>query len=278
METKQDLSLMIFDFFKLDKILLFVFLVFCIVASVKIVSIWSSRLQQKFSGKRLLILQVTTVFSFVTYLVGILWTFYFVFQPSRELLVAFGGSAAVAFGFALKDLVGSIIAGFILLFDRPFQVGDRVSFGDVYGEIKTIGLRSVRLATLDDNLVTIPNSKFLTDVVASGNSGALDMMVVNHFHVSIFEDLDRVRNLLHEVVISSRFVYLEKAVSITFEEIPVSNNFVIKVSVKAYVLDVKYEKAFLTDITNRGSKVLRENGIIRPVANTQGQSQSEKLS
>ncbi|TNF29636.1 MAG: mechanosensitive ion channel [Deltaproteobacteria bacterium] len=278
METKQDLSLMIFDFFKLDKILLFVFLVFCIVASVKIVSIWSSRLQQKFSGKRLLILQVTTVFSFVTYLVGILWTFYFVFQPSRELLVAFGGSAAVAFGFALKDLVGSIIAGFILLFDRPFQVGDRVSFGDVYGEIKTIGLRSVRLATLDDNLVTIPNSKFLTDVVASGNSGALDMMVVTHFYVSIYEDLDRVRNLLHEVVISSRFVYLEKAVSITFEEIPVSNNFVIKVSVKAYVLDVKYEKAFLTDITNRGSKVLKENGIIRPVANGQGQSQTEKLS
>ncbi len=266
MEANKDISLMIFDFFKLDKILLFVFLVTCIVVSVKLVSIWSSRLQEKFSGKRLLILQVTTVFSFVTYLFGILWTFYFVFQPSKELLVAFGGSAAVAFGFAVKDLVGSIIAGFILLFDRPFQVGDRVSFGDVYGEIKTIGLRSVRLATLDDNLVTIPNSKFLTDVVASGNSGALDMMVVTHFHISIFEDLEKVRNILHEVVISSRFVYLEKPVSITFEEIPVSNNFVIKVSVKAYVFDVKYEKAFLTDITNRGSRVLRENGIIRPIA------------
>ena len=39
------------------------------------------------------------------------------FQPSKELLVAVGGSAAVAFGFALKDLVGSVIAGFILLFD-----------------------------------------------------------------------------------------------------------------------------------------------------------------
>ncbi len=44
----------------------------------------------------------------------------------------------------------------------------------------------MRLVTLDDNLVTIPNSKFLTDVVSSGNSGALDMMVVVSFHLSIF--------------------------------------------------------------------------------------------
>ncbi|WP_127716284.1 mechanosensitive ion channel family protein [Halobacteriovorax sp. HLS] len=268
METKNEVSLLIFDFFKLDKVVLFIFLFACIYFVVKIVSLWSERLQFKFAGKRLVILQITTVFSFVSYLLGFLGSFYYVFQPSRELLVAVGGSAAVAFGFALKDLVGSMIAGFILLFDRPFQVGDRVSFGDVYGEIKNIGLRSVRLVTLDDNLVTIPNSKFLTDVVSSGNSGALDMMVVVSFHLSIFQDLEKVKKLLHEVVITSRFVFLEKPVSITFEETPVCNNFVIKASVKAYVLDVKYEKALMSDVTARGSKILLDNGITRPIVNT----------
>jgi small-conductance mechanosensitive channel len=207
MEAEKDISLLIFDFFKFDKIFLFIILTVVIVVIVKLVTHWSSQMQNKFSSKRLTILQLTTVFSFVTYLFGIVSVFYMVFQPSRELLVAVGGSAAVAFGFALKDLVGSMIAGFILLFDRPFQVGDRVSFGDVYGEIKNIGLRSVRLNTLDDNLVTIPNSKFLTDVVSSGNSGALDMMVVTCFHVSIYQDLDYVRKLLHEVVITSRFAF-----------------------------------------------------------------------
>ena len=188
-----------------------------------------------------------------------------VFHPSKELLVAIGGSAAVAIGFALKDLVGSIIAGFILLFDKPFQVGDRVSFGDSYGEITNIGLRSVRLTTLDDNAVTIPNAKFLTDVVSSGNSGALDMMIVTTFYVSLFEDLDKVRQILYEVMITSRFVYLEKPVSITFEEVAISNNFVIKVNVKAYVLDVKYEKALQTDVTIRGSEALKLGNIKRPV-------------
>lgn len=257
-------TLYILDFLKLDKLFLFVFLIVCIVFLVKIINIWSEKLQEKFSGKRLVILQVATIFSFFLYLSGFLGSFYMVFKPSKEVLVTIGGSAAVAIGFALKDLVGSVIAGFILLFDRPFQVGDRVNFADVYGEIKSIGLRSVRLQTLDDNLVTIPNSKFLTDVVSSGNSGALDMMIEANFHVSIYENLERIKTLLHEVVITSRFVFLEKAVIITFDEIPISNTFVIKVSVKAYVLDVKFEKAFLSDLIARGNKILLENQITRP--------------
>ena len=118
--------------------------------------------------------------------------------------------------------------------------------------------------SLDDNLVTIPNSKFLTDVVASGNSGALDMMIEANFHVSIYENLERIKTLLHEVVITSRFVFLEKSVIITFDEVPISNTFVIKVSVKAYVLDVKFAKAFLSDLIARGNKILLENSISRP--------------
>ena len=96
---------------------------------------------------------------------------------AKEFMLAAGGSIAVALGFALKDIAASLVAGLLLLFDRPFRVGDRVSFADVYGEIVSIGLRTVRLQTLDDNLVTIPNSRFITDVVASGNSGELDMML-----------------------------------------------------------------------------------------------------
>ena len=71
-----------------------------------------------------------------------------------------GGSAAVAIGFSLKILFLQWWQDFILLFDRPFQVGDRVSFNDLYGEIKSIGLRTVRLQTLNDDIVTIPNNKF----------------------------------------------------------------------------------------------------------------------
>ena len=53
---------------------------------------------------------------------------------SWEVLIAVGGTVAVAIGFALKDFVASIVAGLVILVDRPFQVGDRVSFDGYYGE------------------------------------------------------------------------------------------------------------------------------------------------
>ncbi len=255
---------LIFDFLQLDKIIYFFLGFSSIILFSKLLTLWSDKIQIKFAGKRLLILQITTIITFVLYLIGTLTLFYIIFRPTKEILVAMGGSAAVAIGFALKEIVESIIAGFILLFDKPFQVGDRVSFNGEYGEIRSIGLRSVRLQTLDDNLVTIPNSKFLSDIVSSGNSGELDMMVTTNFYISVHEDLANVKKLLHEVVITSRYVFLEKPVSVVFEEVPLSNKFVVKATVKSYVLDVKFEKPFQSDIVTRANKLLNEEKILRP--------------
>jgi small-conductance mechanosensitive channel len=266
LETNSN-QLMAIEFLNLEKIIFFIIGIVLLVLLVRLMNNWSTYLQNKFTSKRLYILQITTIIGFIIYLFGFIFDFYVIFQPTKEVLVAAGGSAAVAIGFALKDLVGSIIAGFILLLDRPFQVGDRVAFGEYYGEIKAIGLRSVRLQTLDDNLVTIPNAKFLTDSVSSGNTGALDMMIVCNFYISLFEDFQKVREILHEVTITSRFVYLEKPVSIVFEEIAISNTFVVKIMVKAYVFDVKYEKAFQSDIVVRGNKELNKNNISRGAKN-----------
>src|SRR5690606_31615743 len=126
---------------------------------------------------------------FAIWLVGIAVAVAFSVNLTKEVLLAIGGTAAVTIGFALKDLTASILAGIIIIIDRPFQVGDRVSFGGVYGEIASIGLRSVRLVTLDDNVVTIPNNKFLTDIVSSGNWGALDMMIQMDFFVGVDQDI-----------------------------------------------------------------------------------------
>jgi small-conductance mechanosensitive channel len=185
---------------------------------VRIINGTSKRFQSGYPSHRLLSLQIATVMTFSIYIIGTFGLIYGVIRPPKELLLAVGGSAAVAIGFALKDLVSSIIAGLILLFDRPFQVGDRVSFGDTYGEIVRIGLRAVRLNTLDDNLVTIPNSKFLTDVVASGNAGALQMMVCVDFSLSLEADLRMAKDLLYEVVATSKYVYIKRPIKIVMIE------------------------------------------------------------
>ncbi len=214
--------------------------------------------------RRFTILQMTTLVSFVLYIGGTAFLLITVLNPPQEMLLAVGGSAAVAVGFALKDVAASLIAGIMLLFDRPFQVGDRVNFEGVYGEITAITLRSVRLQTLDDNTVTIPNARFVTDVVSSGNMGAMSMMVVTDFHLALDADIEQARSIVREVIVTSRFAYLKQPVTFAIEEIVLTNRVVIRLRAKAYVLDVNYEKAFQSDVTTRGSMLLREAGIARP--------------
>jgi len=209
-------------------------------------------------------LQVATVIGFAIYMVGGVLLIYGALKPSKELMLALGGSAAVAIGLSLKDLVSSLVAGLILLFDQPFKVGDRVSFGDVYGEIKSIGLRAVRMQTLDDSLVTIPNSRFITDVVSSGNAGALDMMIVTDFYIDLYSDCSLAKEIIQEALVTSRYVYLKKTVSILASEIVIGEMVGLRLRAKAYVLDVKYEKAFQTDVVLRVEKIFQESGIKRP--------------
>ncbi len=250
--------------FQLDRIFLLVLALSGLVLFVKGISKMADSLYRRVPRQRILISQVATTLNFSIYIFGGPFLFYAILQPPREIMLAATGSIAVALGLSLKDLVASVIAGFILLFDRPFQVGDRVAFGDVYGEIESIGLRSVRMVTLDDNLVTIPNNRFMSDVVSSGNAGALDMMLVFDFHIALDADTRLARDLLYEVVVTSRYAYLKKPVTIVMTELSVAERLAIQLKAKAYVIDVRYEKAFQTDVVQRATEAFNRHHIKRP--------------
>jgi len=254
----------IFDLFRFNSIFLLIVGIAILYTISKSIGRLGETLGEKFNNRRLLILQVTTVLSFALYIICVPLLFYGTLKPPKELLIALGGSVAVAVGFAIKDIVASFISGVVMLFDRPAQVGDRVTLGDTYGEIKSIGLRAVRLVTLDDNVVTIPNTRLIAEQVSSGNYGALDMMVVVSFHTALGVNVDRISEILHEVVVTSRYIYLAKPVVVTVKECEVAMKLGLKFSVKSYVLDVRYEKAFETDIVTRVSEVFTEEGIERP--------------
>jgi len=173
---------------------------------------------------------------------------------------------AVGFGltFAFQDIISSLIAGVILLLDEPFQVGDRIAFGDHYGEVTDIGIRSVRLVTLDDNLVTIPNNKFLQDAVASANAGELDCMVVMPFYIGAAEDFQKARRIVAEATTTSRYVYLNKPVVTHIRDEFLGERFVTVLRVKAYVFDARYESAFQTDVTERVKTAFAKQGLRTP--------------
>lgn len=223
-----------------------------------------SQFGTQFAARRLTMQKIATIAQFLIFIATAAIVLALSFRIDKTVLTLIGGTAAVAIGFAMKDLVASFIAGIIIIMDRPFQVGDRVSFDGFYGDITAIGLRSVRLQTLDDNTITIPNSKFLSDITSSGNYGALDMQVVIDFYIGADQDIDRAREIVNEAALSSRYVFLAKPVVVLVTQQIVQNLVTVRLRLKAYVLDTQHEKAFETDITLRCLRAMRENGITPP--------------
>ncbi len=86
--------------------------------------------------------------------------------------IAGAGVAGVAIGFAAKDTLSNLIAGVLLIVDRPFEIGDRIEVwtapkgSSTWGDVIDIGLRATKIRTTDNIVIVIPNNKIMTrDIV-----------------------------------------------------------------------------------------------------------------
>jgi small conductance mechanosensitive channel len=82
-------------------------------------------------------------------------------------LVAGLGIVGLAVGMAAQDLLANLIAGFTILWDRPFRVGDVVTIGSINGQVVEIGLRTTRLRAGDQKLVILPNREAISETVVN---------------------------------------------------------------------------------------------------------------
>ena len=81
-----------------------------------------------------------------------------------SLIAGFGlGGAAVAL--AAKDSLSNLFGSIVVVFDRPFRVGDWIQMGEVEGTVEEIGLRTTRIRTFPNSLMTVPNALFTTSVI-----------------------------------------------------------------------------------------------------------------
>lgn len=231
---------------------------------IRVVDNFSDRLSARFSNRRPTIQKVQTTVRFFVYIATIAITASFSIRVDPTAMTVIGGALAFAVGFALRDLVASFIAGITIMFDRPFQVGDRVSYGGEYGDIIKIGLRSVRMNTLDDNIITIPNNKVFTDVTSSSNYGALEMQVAMDFYIGVDQDAKMAAEIIREACLTSPYVFLEQPIPVLAKQVILQDYVAFHLKARPYVFDCKYEKPFETDVHFKVLEAFRERGILPP--------------
>ncbi len=102
-------------------------------------------------------------------------------------LIAILSTAGVAIGLALKDSLGNIAGGFLILFAKPFKVGDFVNVNGSEGYVETINILYTKLRTLNNRYIYIPNGVATNTTIV--NVTEPDVRRVDHFF-SISYDSD----------------------------------------------------------------------------------------
>lgn len=241
-----------------------VFIVVGALVAIRIVTGIADRLSTRFANRRPTIQKVESATRFGIYMLTLAVCVGLSIRLDPTAIAVIGGALAFAVGFAMRDLVAAFIAGITIMFDRPFQVGDRVEYAGQYGDIISIGLRSVQMNTLDHNIITIPNNKILTDVTSSGNYGALEMQVAMDFYIGMDQDAKLAASLIREACLTSPYVFLEQPVPVLMKQVLLQNHVAIHLKARPYVFDCKFEKPFETDVHFRVLEAFRAHGIQPP--------------
>jgi small conductance mechanosensitive channel len=175
-------------------------------------------------------------------------------------LLAGVGVVGLAVGLAAQDTLGNMVAGFSILWDRPFRLGDRVTINDVYGQVMHIGLRSTRLRTLDQLDVILPNK----DVV--------NRMIVNHtltptlrlavpVAVAYRVDTRRAREVLLAAVEGHPRVLPEPAPEVVVTAL---DDWAVRLELRVWLRDPHTERATLCALTESAKIALQEAGVELP--------------
>ncbi|MGK7910686.1 MAG: mechanosensitive ion channel domain-containing protein [Synechococcus sp.] len=175
-------------------------------------------------------------------------------------VLALGGTVAVALGFAFKDVASSIVAGVLALYESSYRLGDRIQIGDSYGEVVGFGLRSVRLQTPDDNLVTIPHNVVWSDAISNSNAGALEAQVVTDFYIDCEADVKAAVRILYLAAYTSKYTQLKLPIVVIVVEKP----WYTHLKLKSYPMDARDEFVYKTDLLVRGKQALQAKQIAYP--------------
>ncbi|GAB3033897.1 mechanosensitive ion channel family protein [Spirosoma pulveris] len=110
------------------------------------------------------------------------------------------GALSVGIGLGMQNIVSNFVSGIILIFEKPFKIGDYVELADKKGRIRDIGIRSSRMITPQGSEVIIPNGDLLSNRLVNWTSGDTYLKTEFTLKVSMDSDLEAVQEIINKEV------------------------------------------------------------------------------
>jgi small-conductance mechanosensitive channel len=119
-------------------------------------------------GESRIDINMRTLLGRVFYFTILIFAFFWIlslWQPSLAVPVTVIGIVTVSLSIAIQDIVKDLVAGFYILIEHPFRIGDQISTANYTGRVEDVQLRATRLRIVSGEEVTIPNSMVFGGIV-----------------------------------------------------------------------------------------------------------------
>jgi small conductance mechanosensitive channel len=178
--------------------------------------------------------------------------------PTTNFL-AILGAAGLAVGLALKDSLSNFSSGVMLVFFRPFKVGDQIDAAGVSGVVETIGIFNVVLKTGDNRVINVPNSLIYGGTITNYNAEdtrRVDLAIA----IGYDADIPQARSVIAGVVAADARIAQQPAPEIAVLEVqPVA----VSVAVRVWVKTADFGSV-RSDLLERIKRALDKYGLSIP--------------
>ena len=170
------------------------------------------------------------------------------------------GVGGLAISLAAQDAVSNLISGFVIVFEKPFIVGDMVITDSIQGTVIDITMRSTTIRTLEDSVVTLPNSKVANSSIV--NLSRIEKRLIQ-FDIGLLystpnELLEKCISDIKDYLVSNEDI-INEGMRVTFTKLDDSS---LNITVWCYsnkpVLNEHFE--VFNEVNFNVKKIIEENG------------------
>ena len=245
----------------LSSILMFlVVLLFFVIISRFINRVVLRKILERFSIERGIHYTMTRISHYLIMITGSIVAFQFVGIDLSGLTVIFG-LLSVGIGFGLQNITSNFVSGIILLFERPIKAGDRVTVGDIEGDVIAINMRATTVRSLNNIAMIVPNSEFVSSNVINWSHGDPRIRLDIDVGVSYGSDLDTVLTALKEVALENPEVLDDPQPEVLLIGFGDSS---WNMTLRAWVADPKRHYVIRSEINCAIVRKFRERGVEIP--------------
>jgi small-conductance mechanosensitive channel len=181
--------------------------------------------------------------------------------------IAGAGVMGVAVGFAAKDTLSNLIAGILLIIDRPFEIGDRIEVWSApagsasWGDVIDIGLRATRIRTTDNIVVIIPNNEIMTRDIVNYTTIYSSIRVRINIGIAYDADLAKAKALIVQAARSADWILTEPAPKVVVRNFGESS---VDLQARVWISNPRKRMDTIDYITDTVKTLFDDNGIEIP--------------